>query len=305
MQKIYLILPVVLLVVACTRNIHSPTPTPPISSDYIVSTYAAITSQNDYPIGVALDPAGNVYACGGDSGTVWKITPDSTISIVTAIGSTATDLVCDQQGNIYVLTFPERNITKITPTGIVSILAGGPNPMAEQSDGQGSAAKFKAPNGLDIDSTGTLYVADFQSVRRVDQQGRVTTLYTDTTSDTQFLDVTIDSHQHIYYSNGTEIWRVDTLGNRQFVAGQPSPNQIDELRMDNNGDLWLADEHVVGMVTPAGADNTIAGKNIGGYADGAGNVAEFGSATGLAVDANGTIFVADAINKKIRKIVHK
>jgi sugar lactone lactonase YvrE len=305
MQKISLILPVVLLVVACTRNNHSPTPTPPISSDYVVSTYATMTSQNDFPIGVAVDPAGNVYACGGDTGTVWKIAPDSTISIVTAIGSTATDLVCDQQGNIYVLNFAQRNIAKITPTGIVSILAGGPNPTAEQSDGQGSAARFKVPNGLDIDSTGTLYVADFQSVRRVDQQGRVTTLYTDTNSSTQLLDVTIDSYHNQYYSNGSEIWRIDTLGNRQFVAGQPSINQIDELRMDNKGDLWIADEFVVRMVTPAGVLNTIAGKNIGGYADGAGNVAEFRSATGLAIDANGTIFVADASNKKIRKIVHK
>jgi sugar lactone lactonase YvrE len=318
MQKISLFLPILMLF-SCSRSKNSPAPTPPLSSDYIVSTYADLTVQNGLPIGVAEDPSGNLYACDVKSGAVWKITPDSNISMITTIYGETSDLVCDKQGNVYVLAFSQRSIIKITPAGIVTTLAGGNNSLGVQYDGQGSAAGFKVPNGLDIDSTGTLYVADFQSIRKVDQDGQVTTLYKDTTSNTQFLGVTIDSYHNIYYSNGGEIWRLDTLGNRTFVAGQhllasssvdgtgssASFEAIYKLRMDKNGNFWAGDYAKIRMITPSGVVTTIAGTGTAGFADGPGNIAEFAFANGLAIDQDGTVFVADATNKKIRKIVHK
>ena len=50
---------------------------------------------------------------------------------------------------------------------------------------------------------------------------------------------------------------------------------------------------------------TVAGGDSPGYVDGDGDTARFHYAVGLGLDANGTMFVADVANNKIRKVVHK
>jgi streptogramin lyase len=318
MRELFLILSTVLFVLSCTRT-NPVTPQPNPSSEYVVSTYATFTGQHDLPLGVAEDPAGNLYACDWENGTIWKIAIDSTISTFTTIGSStsgsmASDIACDTKGNVYVLTDNPGKILRITPAGLVTTFAGG---APTQVDGQGSAAGFSSLNALDIDSAGTLYVTDFLSIRKVDQAGRVTTLYTDTASEFQMTAITFDSHHNIYYANGNQVWRLDTLGNHTFIAGQQAQksldgtgsaaafNEIDELRMDKNGNLWATDYTEVRQITPAGVVTTIAGNAAKGSIDGDGDVAEFEFPTGLVVDPNGTVFVADDDNKKIRKIVHK
>jgi sugar lactone lactonase YvrE len=315
-RKLSLILPAVLFVLSCTRtNSGTPQPQPNPSSEYVVSTYAVFPGQYDLPIGVAEDPSGNLYACDAENDTIWKIATDSTISPIATIGSRMSDIACDAMGNIYVLAVDQRKILLITPAGVVTTFAGG---ASSQVDGQGSAAGFSGPGALDIDSSGTLYVADGRSIRKVDQAGRVTTLYTDTTAKFPMVAITFDPHHNIYYATGNQIWRLDTLGNRTFIAGQQGVqnsldgtgsaagfNEVDELRMDKNGNLWATDYSEVRLITPAGVVTTIAGNHNLGSTDGDGDVAKFDFPTGLVIDPNGTVFVADDVNNKIRKIVHK
>jgi hypothetical protein len=315
MQKIFLVLPVILIVVSC-----SPSNTPPIptytdtsSSEYLVSTYASFSGQYSTPIGVAADASGNLFVCDAPSGTVWKVsTPDSTVSTITTINDQTTDIVCDRLGNLYVLSAGQGKILKITPTGVMTTLAGG---AAGQVDGQGTAAGFKALEALDIDSTGTIYVADYLSIRRVDPAGNVKTLYIDSTAAEEILGITCDNNHNIYFSDDIQVWRLDTLGNRTSIAGGSAPGGqdgtggsaafegINELRMDKSGNIWVNDYNAVRMIAPSQAVTTIAGNGLSGFKDGAGNVAEFDISAGLAVSANGTLFVADEGNKRIRKIV--
>ncbi len=317
MQKILLILPAILIFVSCTPNNGPPiqSSTPPASSDYLVSTYASFSGQYSTPIGVTADSSGNLYACDAASGTIWKIsTPDSTVSIITTVNDQTSDIVCDRQGNLYVLSVGQRKILKITPAGVVTTLAGG---ASGQVDGQGSAAGFKAPGALDIDSTGTICVADYLSIRRVDQAGNVKTLYIDSTAGEQILGITCDNNHNIYFSDDIEVWRLDSLGNRTSIAGQSVPGSqdgiggsaafegINELRMDKSGNLWVNDYSTVRMIAPSEAVTTVAGNGITGFSNGPGNIAEFDLPVGLAIAANGTLFVADEGNKQIRKIVYK
>ncbi|HUB61034.1 MAG TPA: hypothetical protein VL978_10045 [Puia sp.] len=318
MQKILLILPaVIIMVVSCTPN-NSPTiqtSTDTSSSQYYVSTYATFSGQYGNPAGVAEDPSGNLYACDAEVGTVWKIsTPDSTVSTITTINDQASDIACDRQGNIYVLSAGQGKILKITSAGVVTTLAGG---ASGQVDGQGAAAGFKVLESMDIDSTGTLYIGDYRSVRKVDQQGNVTTLYDDSTASGPMLGIACDNQHNIYFADDLEVWRLDSLGNKTFIAGQSSPGSqdgtggsasfdgISELRMDKSGNLWAADYVNIRMVNPtSGVVTTIAGNGITGFSNGAGDVAEFDLPVGLTISANGTLFVADDQNKQIRKIVH-
>ena len=72
------------------------------------------------------------------------------------------------------------------------------------------------------------------------------------------------------------------------------------------GDVYVADalNSTIRKVTPAGFVTTLAGApGIRGHVDGAGSAARFDSPFGLAVDAAGTVYVSDACNNTIRKIL--
>lgn len=77
------------------------------------------------------------------------------------------------------------------------------------------------------------------------------------------------------------------------------------IACDKNGNLFVADRdnHCIRKITPQGLVSTVAGvPGQKGYADGAGNSALFQLPMGIAVDGNGTLYVADVLNNCIRKI---
>ncbi len=86
-------------------------------------------------------------------------------------------LAQDLAGNLYVADTGNHTIRKISPAGVVSTLAG----LAEQSgsaDGVGSAARFNHPQGVAVDLSGNIYVADTgnHTIRKITPAGIVTTL---------------------------------------------------------------------------------------------------------------------------------
>jgi hypothetical protein len=81
----------------------------------------------------------------------------------------------DASGNVYVADTNNKTIRKLTPGGVVTTLAG----LARQGgsdDGLRSAARFINPQGVAVDSSGIVYVAEFYSIRKVTPEGVVTTL---------------------------------------------------------------------------------------------------------------------------------
>src|SRR5690606_13331021 len=117
-----------------------------------------------------------------------KITTDGTVS--TLAGGTAgfadgpgneakfnqpIDVAVDREGNVYVADNMNHRIRKITPDGEVTTLAGS---TAGYADGSGATAQFQSPSGLEVDDSGTLYVADRNNhrIRQISADGTVTTL---------------------------------------------------------------------------------------------------------------------------------
>lgn len=74
---------------------------------------------------------------------------------------------------------------------------------------------------------------------------------------------------------------------------------------DLSGNVYVADagNHAVRKISPSGIVTTLAGNGSAGFADGTGNAARFNFPTGLALDRAGNLFIADAENRRIRKVI--
>jgi sugar lactone lactonase YvrE len=144
-----------------------------------------------YPHGVAVDGTGNVYVADTWNNTIRKVTPAGVVSTLAGMagdngsadgtGAAArflwpSGLAVDGTGNVYVADTWNHTLRKITPAGVVSTLAG----MALASgseDGTGPAARFYYPEGVAVDGSGNVYVADTQNhtIRKVSPAGVVST----------------------------------------------------------------------------------------------------------------------------------
>jgi sugar lactone lactonase YvrE len=144
-----------------------------------------------YPGGIATDSAGNVYVADTYNNTVRKITP---AGVVTTLAGTAgvsggvdgtgagasfslpVGIVVNAAGTIYVSDFYDNTIRAITPAGVVTTLAGATGTVGS-ADGTGAAARFNGPQGIALDASGNLYVADSwnATIREVTPAGVVTT----------------------------------------------------------------------------------------------------------------------------------
>jgi hypothetical protein len=152
-------------------------------------------------------------------------------------------------------------------------------------DGTNSAARFKGPAGVVLDSAENLYVVDFgaNTIREVTPVG----------------------------TN----WVVTTLAGLAGVAGSADGtnsaarfNNPTFLGMDSASNLYVADygNYTIRKVTPNGTNwvvMTVAGlAGAAGSADGTNSAARFNHAEGVAVDSAGNLYVADNINYTIRKV---
>jgi streptogramin lyase len=151
---------------------------------------------------------------------------------------------------------------------------------AGQSDGSGTTARFRSPDGIVADpATGTLWVADAgnRAIRRIDANGAVTTF-------------------------------AGKLGEGGSTDGQGAAARFITpagIARDAAGNLYVTDAqlHVVRKITPDGTVTTIAGfASFSGSADGTGQAARFKNPSGIAVAEDGTLFVADTNNYTIRKV---
>src|SRR5437764_965394 len=288
------------------------------------------------PEGMAVDSAGNIYVADQDASTIRKIAPGGVVSTfagsftksgsLNGTGSAArfnlpADVAVDSSNNLYVADSNNCTIRKITPAAAVTTLAG--LASAGHTNGTGSAARFDFPDGVAVDTTGKIYVADTveSAIRKITPTAVVSTFaglpgtsgYVDATGTAARFRfprwLTVGALDNVYVG--------DTFN---FVVRKITPNAVvssvvtmpangaGEVRgvaMDSSGNIYTADQphHTLRKITADGTTTIFAGLNdTPGSTNGIGSAARFNSPTGLAVDGAGNVYVADSGNNRIRKI---
>jgi len=149
-------------------------------------------AQFNFPSGVAVDGASNVYVADSYNHAIRKITPGGVVTTLAGDAGNAGNadgtgsaakfdlpqgVAVDGAGNVYVADSNNHTIRKVTATGVVTTLAGSAGNTGS-ADGTGSAARFNFPSGVAVDGAGNVFTADSgnHTIRRVSTGGVVTTV---------------------------------------------------------------------------------------------------------------------------------
>ena len=186
-------------------------------------------------------------------------------------------ITIDSLGSLYVTD--GNGIRKVNPATVVSTIAGLPNEGNGSADGAGDVARFFSPNAVAIDRTGNVYVADTHNstIRFITTAGQVSTL------------AGVAGFPGSADGTGSEA---------QF--GLPGGVAVDAA-----GNVYVADtyNYTIRKITPYGVVSTVAGlASNPGSVDGTNGNARFNLPQGVAVNANGNIYVCDTANFTIRMI---
>src|SRR5271165_1354306 len=184
-------------------------------------------------------------------------------------------------------------------------------------NGAANAASLYRPAGLAVDASGNLYIADQLNnrVRRVDTAGNITTVAgggtnygrTGEAADAILnnpMHLAVDKAGNLYITEASgRVTVVSTSGTMKTVADQIQG--VSGVAVDGNGSLYVADtlKYQVRKLT-SGALIPLAGTGVAGYwgDNGAAATAQLNVPRGVALDAAGNLFIADASNSRIRKV---
>jgi streptogramin lyase len=290
------------------------------------------------PQGITIDASGNFYIADSYNSAIRKITSAAAVTTLTGNGAIGyvdgtlataqfyapQSLVTDASGNIYVADLGNNIIRKIATDGTVSTFAG--SGAAGYANGTGTAATFNNPRGLVIDASGNLYVADRGNnlIRKITSAGVVTTFagsttggYVDnaTATSAQFntpSGIAIDASGNLYVADlaNRAIRKITSAGVVSTLIGGPKQKTVvgypSAIAIDAKGNLFVTDSST-GRVLQLNTSNVIlslAGSaTTAGFADGQGASALFNSPQGIVADGSGNVWIADAGNNSIRKLV--
>ena len=203
--------------------------------------------------------------------------------------------------------------------GTMAGLAGNPG----NTDGSGSVAKFNSPRGLTVDGNGYVYVADTQNsaIRKISPDGAVTTLVGPSAGLNRPWAVSVSAQGEVYVADTENhaIRKISASGQMITLAGSSGTagwqdgtgevarfNRPMGIAVDPSGNVYVADtgNHTIRKISPEGLVTRVAGQaRFAGYADGRVADSMLNTPMGLVVVPDGSLWVADANNFVLRKLV--
>lgn len=141
------------------------------------------TARFNWPAGIAIDGAGNLFVADYNNCAIRKITSAGVVTTLAgALGTAGTSdgtgsnarfngpngITIDNAGNFFVGDRQSHTIRKITSNGVVTTIAGSPG-VAGGLDGVGSSARLHEPGILMVDPEGKLYLGDIlnHAIRKI------------------------------------------------------------------------------------------------------------------------------------------
>jgi hypothetical protein len=260
----------------------------------------ATSAQLDGPSGLAVDASGDLLIADSNNSRVRKVTPAGTISTIAGTGARGfsgdggpatsaqladpSGLAVDAGGNLLIADYGNYRVRKVTPAGTISAVAGnGTGVLGGGFSGDGgpaTSAQLSTPNGVAVDASGNLLIADYGNnrVRKVTPAGTISTVA------------------------GTGAGGFSGDGGPATSAQLDGPSGV---AVDAGGNLLIADygNHRVRKVTPAGTISTVAGDGTFGFSgDGGPATSAQLDPAAMAVDAGGNLLIADYVNHRVRKV---
>ena len=249
---------------------------------------------------IAVDDAGTVYVIDrafvpgevGSFATIRKVDTDGVVTTLFrsespfsgGVLAAPAGLAVTNDGEVLISNTGRNQIVRLTADGTLEAVAG----SGEDGyvDGPRGAAALSLPGSLAVLPDGSLVVADqAESLLRViapDPGGSDST--------------------DIALSGGEPVPRVE--GVRASIFARHLPFTPELIALDSTGNVVVADAQYnsVRRVSPDGTVTTLAGANGAGFRDGPGDEAQFKWPRGIAVHADGSLYVADYGNDRIRKV---
>lgn len=308
--------------------------------------YAESADIGTTPKGITSDKAGNLYIVDTPNHTIRKMTPKGVVTTIAGkagfeghadgMGSEArfkfpTGIAIDKAENLYITDSANFTIRKMTPDGYVSTIAGSPE-VTGRIDGQGSAARFRRPTGIVVNSAGELFVADSFNlcIRKISPTGFVTT-FAGKMGESGFADgvgtvarfkiirgIAIDRNDALYVADKENnairhVTRHGIVSTLNLIPPKVNnvSNEVDDqyvpetISIDKIGNLYMSAGRVIQKIDREGRVSDFAGQNHWGgrYEDGLGTLATFSNVGNGTFDANGNMYVTD--DMFVRKISPK
>jgi uncharacterized protein (TIGR03437 family) len=263
----------------------------------------SVNAQLNSPQGLAFDSSGNLYIADALNNRVRIVTAAGIISTFAGNGLPGayqdvgdwlpapqgnlhlpSGVAVDQSGNVFIADTSNHSIRKVDASGLtaglIHTIAGDTFPGYMGDSLPANYAEFRSPEDVAVDSSGNIYIADTGNsyIRKI-ANGIINS---------------IAGNGSIGYSGD---------GGLATGAGLFQPYSI---TVDSAGDVYIAEsaDCRVRMIDTKLDINTIAGNGSAGFAGetGPAAAAKLNNPTGVAVDSNGNLYIADSLNGRVRKI---
>jgi len=256
----------------------------------------------NFPIGVAVDGAGNIYICDNDNNRIRKIT--AATGVITTIagngmagfggdGGPATaaqfsepqNVAVDKNGNVYIADSGNARIRKVNASdGVISTVAGKGTVGFSGDGGPATEAQLNGANNISVDKDGNLIICDADNfrIRKVTAaDGKISTIV------------------------GSGSLGFDGDGGLATAARVNVPTGA---IVDQAGNLYFSDRgnHRVRKVAAGtGVITTVAGSGANGFnGEGLAALASgLSFPTGLAIDPAGNLHIGDRDSRRVRKLI--
>ena len=249
---------------------------------------AATEAQLSFVGGIVLDADGNLYISEWEifaPGRVRRV--DATTGIITTLVDTGLNspggMALDSDGTIYIVDTVRAQVLAADPqTGSLSLVAGSGEDGFAGDGGPAILAALSFPQGVGIDGSGNLYIADTMSnrIRKVEAgSGTISTVV------------------------GNEL---EGLSGDGGPAGAALLSYPADLAFNGAGDLYISerDKHRIRKVDPTGIITTVVGNGSRGFSGDGGPAAQalLDGPAGIAIDTAGNLYVSDSNNNRIRRV---
>jgi len=258
----------------------------------------AVRAHINPPVAVAFDAQQTLYVVEQSNNHVRKITPDGLIfpfaggggygktgSGIPAMEATFNEpqaILAAPDGSIYIADTNNHLLRQVTPDGLIKTVAGVGTQGFSNDGGQASSAHLFYPRGMILDSAGNLIFADSSNhrIRKITPAGIISTIA------------------------GSEMPGFSGDGGDAKAARLGRPHA---LAFDAAKNLYFTDtdNSCVRKITPEGIITTVAGQGGKDGFSGDGGLAVnalLDHPIGIAMDAQGNLFIADTLNHRIRRV---